>query len=110
MKRTENSEAERRFFATWKQQVPDSVSPVPEREFKFHATRDWRFDFAWPAARMALELEGRGRHQTVDGVRKDCEKHNEAVRLGWRVFYFPSTDKDEVLQWVEYLVESMHYV
>ena len=32
----------------------------------------WRFDFAWPAERVAVEIEGvhggGGRHQRVDGV------------------------------------------
>lgn len=110
------SEAENRFAAAWAQQVPDSVAPAPLREFRFHPEREWRFDFAWPDAKLALELEGvgvskgMGRHQRLPGMREDCEKYNEAVRLGWRMLRFMSADKADVLQWVEYVVEVMHYV
>lgn len=51
--------------------------------------RDWRFDFAWPKRKIALEVEGgtwsRGRHTRGSGFEKDCEKYNEATLLGWRV-------------------------
>ena len=29
-----------------------------EREFPFHPTREWRFDFAIPQAHVAIEVEG----------------------------------------------------
>jgi hypothetical protein len=32
--------------------------PTPEREHRFHETRQWRMDFAWPEALVALEVEG----------------------------------------------------
>ena len=32
--------------------------PEPEREYRFAPPRRWRFDFAWPAAMLALEVEG----------------------------------------------------
>lgn len=86
------SEAEEAFAEAWAQ----TGIPV-EREFHFHPTRGWRFDFAWPAARVALEIEGVGRHQTNDGVRKDCEKYNTARLYGWTVFTVPACDKDESL-------------
>lgn len=75
--------------------------PEAVREYRFHPTRRWRFDFCWPAHKLAVEIDGRGRHQTVDGVRKDCEKHNAAVALGWRILRFPSTDKGDVMAWVD---------
>ena len=64
--------------------------PEPAREFRFHPKRRWRFDFAWPDQRVAVECEGgtwmRGRHVRGDGYRRDAEKYNAAVLLGWRVF------------------------
>ena len=66
--------------------------PDAEREYRFSPARRWRFDFAWPDIKLAVEIEGRGRHQTVVGYRSDCDKYNEAVRLGWRVLRFPATD------------------
>jgi very-short-patch-repair endonuclease len=63
--------------------------PAPEVEVRFHPTRRWRFDYAWPAARVALEVEGGafsgGRHTRGAGFRRDMEKYNEAARLGWVV-------------------------
>lgn len=111
------SVAEQRFSMAWALNVPHAVAAAPVREFRFHPEREWRFDFAWPDAKLAVELEGvgtgskgKGRHQRLPGMREDCEKYNEAVRLGWRVLRFMSADKAEVLQWVEYVVEVMHYV
>ena len=67
-------------------------------EFRFHPTRKWRFDFAWPHARLAVEVEGgvwnRGRHTRGSGFVPDCEKYNEAVMHGWRVLrYAPHRPK-----------------
>lgn len=73
--------------------------PEPEREFRFHPTRRWRFDFAWPDKKLAVEVEGityfgknkngtmrLGRHQTAKGITGDCEKYGEAMLLGWNVY------------------------
>lgn len=67
---------------------------APVRELKFHPTRDWRFDYAWPDQKIALEVEGvvygrggqlGGRHVHASGFREDCVKYGEAFRLGWTV-------------------------
>ncbi len=58
-------------------------------EFKFHDSRKWRFDWAWPQYKLALEIEGGiwigGRHTTGTGYTKDMEKYSEAAILGWRI-------------------------
>jgi hypothetical protein len=63
--------------------------PLPEYEFAFHATRDWRFDYAWPAQMVALEVDGGiwtgGRHTRGAGWLKDTEKLNTAASMGWRL-------------------------
>lgn len=63
-----------------------------EREYKFHPSRRWRFDFAIPAASLAIEVEGGvwsgGRHTRGSGYAADCEKYNEAAILQWRVLRF----------------------
>lgn len=68
--------------------------PRPEREFRFCPPRRWRFDFAWPSEKIAVEIEGgtwtNGRHTRGRGFEQDCEKYNEAVLLGWRVLRFPT--------------------
>jgi hypothetical protein len=62
--------------------------PEPEPEFKFHETRRWRMDYAWPEQRVYLEVDGGvwigGRHTSGAGWVKDAEKHNAAAVLGWR--------------------------
>ena len=64
--------------------------PGCEPEFKFHPDRKWRFDFAWPHAHIALEVEGGiwtgGRHTRGSGFLRDMDKYNAAGILGWRVF------------------------
>ena len=59
------------------------------REHRFHPERRWRFDFAWPAQLVALEVEGgtwiAGRHNRGSGFAADCEKYNAAAIAGWRV-------------------------
>jgi very-short-patch-repair endonuclease len=63
-----------------------------EREYRFHATRRWRFDFAFPAKKIAIELHGaiftQGRHSRGVGIEGDMEKINEAQLLGWDVLCF----------------------
>lgn len=67
--------------------------PAPEPEFKFHSTRKWRFDWAWPRFRIAVEVDGGqwtkfgGRHMTD----ADRDKINAAASLGWRVYHFSPT-------------------
>jgi len=59
-------------------------------EFKFHPTRKWRFDFAIPQIKMAIEVEGgiytRGRHLRPTGFLRDMEKYNTASLMGWTLF------------------------
>ena len=58
-------------------------------EYRFHPSRDWRFDFAIPSRRVAIEVEGGafngGRHIRPDGYLRDMEKYNEAAVSGWCV-------------------------
>ena len=68
--------------------------PPHVRQFKFHPTRRWRFDFAWPDRKVAVEIDGLlydapGGHQTVRGRLNDCEKYEAALNLGWRVYCVP---------------------
>lgn len=64
------------------------------RQYAFHATRKWQFDFAWPEQMIAVEIEGgvwlgqAGGHTSGTGYTNNCEKYNEAVLLGWHVLRF----------------------
>lgn len=66
--------------------------PEPEREYRFHPTRRFRLDFAWPAHMLAVEIEGGvyrgGGHTSVAGLKRDIEKGNLLTLLGWRLLRF----------------------
>lgn len=65
--------------------------PNPEREHRFHSVRRWRFDFAWPRWRIALEVQGGiftgGRHTRGAALLREHEKLNAAAIAGWRVLF-----------------------
>ena len=99
--------AEEAFAAAWARN-PLAGFTI-HREHVFAAPRKWRFDFVIrldsgffaPISNCcAVEIEGRGRHQTVVGVRNDCQKYNAALLAGWRVLRFPATDKAHADDWV----------
>lgn len=60
------------------------------KEFRFYKSRKWRFDYALPAYKIAVEVEGGvwtgGRHVRPRGFLGDMTKYNTATLLGWRVF------------------------
>lgn len=62
------------------------------REYRFHPTRQWRFDYAIPDLRIAIEIDGgiwiNGRHNRASGYIGDMEKFNAAATLGWVVLKF----------------------
>lgn len=94
--------------------------PEPEREFRFHPTRRWRFDFAWKSEKVAVEIQGglysapvfchvckarvmqRTRygklfpvfqgtgHTSGKAFDDDVEKYLEAAALGWTVITLSS--------------------
>lgn len=94
-----------------KTKIPKALSPgeeqlavhlrcygIPyEREYLFAAEigRKFRADFAFPDARLLVEIEGgtwsNGRHSRGYGFELDCEKYNIATYLGWRLLRY-STD------------------
>tara|TARA_R100000149_G_C5827264_1_gene104211 strand:+ start:341 stop:715 length:375 start_codon:yes stop_codon:yes gene_type:complete len=70
--------------------------PMAVLEHKFHPTRRWRFDLAFPSIKLAIEIEGgvwvSGRHNRASGFIKDMEKYNEASILGWNMLRFTPSD------------------
>lgn len=87
------------------------------REYRFHDAgegekqRQWRFDFAFPDIKVAIECEGLGRvgkrggvgrHQSFSGFTQDCEKYNMACFQGWKVLRFTRVmiDKGEAIKFI----------
>jgi len=72
---------------------------IEETEYMFaHATvgRKWKFDYAWPSHRVAVELEGgvwvgKGHAAPVRFI-GDCEKYNRASLDGWMLLRYTVTD------------------
>ena len=89
-KRGQPSILEGRFALMWRAiDGPELVT-----ELKFHPIKQWRFDFAHPATKIAIEIEGgtlgHSRHTKPEGYQNDCEKYNEAQFLGWKTFRLTS--------------------
>lgn len=66
------------------------------KELQFHPDRKWRFDYAFPSCKIAIEIDGAiwtlGRHNRPRGYLNDMEKLNTAASMGWLVLRF-STDE-----------------
>jgi very-short-patch-repair endonuclease len=77
--------------------------PTPERQHRFAKDlgRQFRFDFAWPDRKLAVEVDGatfmlrrsskqRGRLVPVGrhNRREDLQRANIAARLGWMVLRY----------------------
>jgi hypothetical protein len=71
----------------------------PREQFYFDMARRWRFDFAWPALQVAVEIHGgemrHGGHNRGRGMQRDCEKMRTAILAGWIVLPFVGVDLDE---------------
>lgn len=90
--KSSKSSGEEAFLWHWRTLIGE---PMPEREFVIHPSRRFRFDFAWPSQKVAVEIEGgtwaKGRHVSGAGYERDCIKYNLAQYLGWRVLRYTTT-------------------
>lgn len=72
-----------------KWQLTAARLPGHVQEVRFDPVRKWRFDFAFPGHKVAVEIEGgawsNGRHTRPAGFEADLEKYNAAALLGWIV-------------------------
>lgn len=92
-RKTENSQKLRDVFTVLCQ---SDLHVECVKEFKFHPSRRWRFDYAIPEHKIAVEVEGgvwtNGRHTRPQGFLGDIEKYNTATLMGWRVFRTTPTE------------------
>ena len=104
------SDLEHGFLAAWREQYPDDAH-LPEREYLFakHIGRKWRFDFAWPRFKVAVEMEGGGgRHHTFSGAHNDAEKYNAATAMGWRILRFTAKHMREPREVVKLVTDVLN--
>jgi len=99
-------EALETIFARIWQEHGNGLKPV--REYTYHESRKWRFDFCWPDCMVAVECDGitakgkGGRHNS-DG---DREKMNRAAVEGFRVLHFSRMQLEDQPEYVAELVKK----
>lgn len=74
-----------------------------KQEYQFDDARKWKFDFAFPAVKIAVEYEGgifmqRSGHNSHTGIQRDIDKYNRAQALGWKVIRCTAKDYMTVLR------------
>lgn len=69
--------------------------------------RRYRFDFAVPEKKIAVEYEGiiatKSRHTSIIGYTNDCEKYNLAAVNGWRVIRLTALNYGKIGEYLEML-------
>ena len=78
-----------------------------ETEYKYIPNRRFRADFAIPAWRLLIEIEGgvwtKGRHIRGGGFTKDMEKYNLATVYGYQLIRCTPSEfkKTQAIDWIE---------
>jgi very-short-patch-repair endonuclease len=79
------------------QLVEKETGQAVETEYRFAPPRRWRFDYAVPKYKVAIEIEGgahtQGRHTRGAGFINDMEKYNMAIELGWTLLRYTPGQK-----------------
>lgn len=87
---------------TMELRILSAVGRKPEREYRFHDTRKWRFDFAYPDKKLAIEVEGgvfvNGGHNRGVIYTQNCEKYNQAALLGWTVLRYTIKNYEQITE------------
>ena len=77
--------------------MAENPGVVVVKEHVFHWTRKWRFDYAIPELKVAVEIDGAvwnyGRHNRPEGYINDMEKLNTAASMGWLVLRITTDDR-----------------
>ena len=100
-----DSKLEEEFFLLLKQHN----FPLPTTQHIFHHTRLWRLDFSWIPQRICVEIQGYGAgHTSYKGMHEDYVKHNEAIAMGWKLYYFMSSDIAEPENMLQFLGKQLN--
>ena len=95
-------------------QIRAAGLPVPERQFKAVEGRKWRWDLAWPAQQLLLEVDGaiwiQGRHNRGRGIEGDAEKQSAAAATGWRTMRVTERmiDSGRAVELLEVALQGRH--
>lgn len=79
-------------------------------ELQFDSARKFRFDWAIPEHKIAIEYEGiiseKSGHTTISGYTKDCEKYNLAIKNGWRVLRYTALNYENLFKDLNFLLKK----
>ena len=100
------------MFATAWRVYGNGMQPVTEYQFAASIGRRWRFDFAWPSVKVAVEIDGgqyafRGGRHATDA---DRDKLNHAACFSWRVLRFSGEmlkDPENVCRMVKWALSEL---
>lgn len=85
--------------------IPDYVE-----ELQFLDDRKFRFDWAIPSLKLAIEYEGliskKSRHTTITGYTNDCIKYNLAVIHGWKVLRYTAKNYNQLADDLKILLKK----
>jgi hypothetical protein len=71
--------------------------PEPKAEVDWGPNRRYRLDYAYPAVRLVVEVDGNASHMTPEKQRHDHRRGNALSRAGWTVLHY---------DWFEVIGES----
>lgn len=81
------------------------------RELKFDEVRRYRFDWAIPDLKLAIEYEGlnseKSRHTTKKGYTGDCEKYNIATLNGWKILRYTALNYSDFAQDIKVFLRKL---
>lgn len=97
------SKLERRFD----QQIESAGIELPRRNWFFLDGRDYELDRAWPAKKVAVEIQGMA-HRIKGKWKRDIEKRALAQLAGWRVLEVDgaSIRDGRAIEWTKKLLEG----
>lgn len=83
-------------------------------ELVFDSIRRFRFDWAIPDLKIAIEYEGifskKSRHTTISGYTEDCEKYNLAIANGWKVLRYTAKNYTNLEKDLKKILKLQHIV
>ena len=110
---SKGSDLEQSFRFYWK--IYNRDVPI-EEQYRFDEDgARYRFDFAIPEYKIAIEVEGgiwnNGGHVRGSGYLKDCDKYNLATLQGWRILRFTTNhierDPESMMFLIRELIEKV---
>lgn len=88
--------------------------PSPTRNYRFHPTRKFEIDWAWPEFKIGVEIQGGifmpgGAHSLPTNILRDMTKQNLLLDFGWRVWHYTPSEviKGIAIQHIDAVLRAM---